>query len=153
MIEVLNNLDENTANSILEVQIPAYQVEAKIIEFDGIPALKDTIETIKTTKETFIGYKIEKELVGFLSYSKSNDEFQICRLVVHPNYFRRGIAKKIINYFIAQIVKNSKVIVSTGKKNLPAITLYKSFNFRIVKDIEVAPMIFITYLEKNGMMD
>lgn len=149
MIVILDNKDLKVAESILKVQIPAYKVEAELIKFDGIPQLKDNAETISSSNETFIGYKVNDELAAFLSYSEENFEFQICRLVVLPFYFKQGIAKKLVQYFLDEIAKNKKVIVSTGADNEPAINLYKSMGFSFVKKIEIVRGLFISFFERN----
>jgi len=148
MIKRLDNKDERIANLILNVQIPAYKVEAQIIGFDGIPQLKDTVETITSSTEIFIGYKENKELKAFLSYTESESQYQICRLVVHPKFFKQGIAKKLVNYFLNDIVDQKKIIVSTGADNLPAINLYKSSGFIFTKKIEVVPSLYIAFFER-----
>ncbi|PGL70576.1 GNAT family N-acetyltransferase [Bacillus sp. AFS055030] len=149
LIFKLDNKDKKMANSILNVQLPAYMVEAKLINFEGIPQLKDNVESIRESKEIFIGYVIENDLKGFLAYSEDENEYQICRLVVHPSYFKRGIASKLVDYFLNEIAKKKKIIVSTGSENLPAINLYKSFGFKFQKSIEVAPNFFISLFENK----
>ncbi|PEK98644.1 GNAT family N-acetyltransferase [Bacillus sp. AFS017336] len=147
MITKLNNKDIKIANLILNVQLPAYKVEAKLINFEGIPQLKDNAQSITDSNEIFIGYMDQNELMGFLAYSENEDEYQICRLVVHTNYFKQGIAKKLVGNFLNNIVKTKKVIVSTGSENYPAINLYKNFGFKFKSKIEVAPDFFITLFE------
>lgn len=150
MITQINHQDGHTAKQILDVQIPAYKVEAQIIGFDGIPQLKDTVETIETSTELFIGYIHENHLIAFLSYSKDETEYQICRLVVHPAFFKQGIARKLLKYFMSEIVvPHEKVIVSTGADNVPAINLYKSEGFAFLKNIEVAPNFYISLFERD----
>ncbi|MEH7399751.1 MULTISPECIES: GNAT family N-acetyltransferase [Bacillaceae] len=150
MIVKLDNKDRKMANSILNVQLPAYKVEAKLINFEGIPQLKDNVESIRDSKEIFIGYVIDNDLKGFLAYSEGNNEYQICRLVVHPICFKRGIARKLVHYFLNEIAKKKKVIVSTGSDNLPAINLYKTSGFKFHKEIEVAPNFYISLFENTS---
>ncbi len=135
MIKQINHQDRHTAKQILDVQIPAYKIEAQIIGIDGIPQLKDTVETIETSTEIFIGYIHENHLIAFLSYSKNENEYQICRLVVRPAHFKQGLARKLLKYFMNEIVSpHKKVIVSTGAENVPAINLYKSEGFSFLKN-------------------
>jgi ribosomal protein S18 acetylase RimI-like enzyme len=150
MIKQINHQDRHTAKQILDVQIPAYKIEAQIIGFDGIPQLKDTVETIETSTELFIGYIHENQLIAFLSYTKDENGYQICRLVVQPDFFKQGIARKLLKYFMNEIVRpHEKVIVSTGADNVPAINLYKSEGFAFLKNIEVAPNFYISLFERE----
>ncbi|MEK3979601.1 GNAT family N-acetyltransferase [Psychrobacillus sp. FSL K6-2836] len=150
MIQLINHKDEKVAESILSIQLPAYKVEADLIGFDGIPQLLDTIEDIKNSKELFFGKLDGSKLVGFLSYEDTEELIDICRLVVDPNYFRKGIASELIDYLLS--IKNSEknVVVSTGAKNVPAITLYERHNFKKVADIEIEPNFYITQLTYEG---
>ena len=154
MIKQINHQDRQTAKQILDVQIPAYKIEAQIIGFDGIPQLRDTVETIENSTELFIGYIHENQIIAFLSYSKDENEYQICRLVVQPAYFKQGIARKLLKYFVNEIViPHEKVIVSTGADNVPAINLYKSEGFAFLKNIEVAPNFYISLFERESKIN
>lgn len=150
MIQLINHEDEKVAERILSIQLPAYKVEADLIGFDGIPQLLDTVEDIKNSKELFLGKLEGSKLVAFLSYEDTEELIEICRLVVDPNHFRKGIASELLNYLLSVKVNDKKVIVSTGAKNVPAITLYERHNFMKVVDIEIEPNFFVTQLTYEG---
>lgn len=149
MIRELNNKHKETAEIILAVQLPAYQVEAEIMNFDGIPQLQDTVDSIIQSNEIFVGYLIEEALAGFISYTKDEGHVQICRLVVDSHHFRKGIAKRLLGYLIENVSKECETAVTTGAKNVPAKNLYKMYGFHEVRDIEVAPNVFITLLSNH----
>ena len=77
------------AREILAVQIPAYIKETEIIGFDGIPALQEKVKDIQASHERFAGYRKNGKLIGVISYEKNMHHLTICRLVVHPDGFRR----------------------------------------------------------------
>jgi len=142
----LNNNEE--VLKILKVQLAAYKVEAAIMGFDEIPPLYDTMDTLRVCGETFYGYFIEDTLVGIISYKIEEKMLDIYRIAVHPNFFRRGIANQLISY-IENINKDiCKLIVSTGRENKPAISLYFNNGFRKVEDYEVEEGIYLTAFEK-----
>lgn len=147
MIILLNQKDNETAEKILEVQLPAYQIEADLIGFDGIPQLIESAEDIAASNETFIGYVTEGEIRGVLSYEAAGGFLEICRLVIHPNYFRLGIASNLVSYLLKHNTEK-KMKVSTGSKNIPAKSLYRSFGFQEIEELEVASGIFITVFER-----
>lgn len=149
MIHNINARCPETAQDILRVQIPAYQIEAALIGFDGIPPLKDTVDSIQQSREAFVGYYLEEELAGFLSYELEENTCTICRMVVHPNHFRKGIAKALLAHFLDNVCPKPYIKVSTGAKNEPALHLYKQFDFKEVKHIEIAPDVYLTLLEKK----
>ncbi|MBW9234550.1 GNAT family N-acetyltransferase, partial [Leptospira santarosai] len=124
MINKLLNIDLQLAHNILAIQLPSYQIEADLIEFQGIPALSETVDDIMDSKEIFIGYYEDNQLLGVLSYEENEDFVDICRLVVSPASFRKGIGRQLVSYVVEEIRGSRDVIVSTGLKNTPAVTLY-----------------------------
>ncbi|ALC87290.1 hypothetical protein AM499_16820 [Bacillus sp. FJAT-22090] len=146
MIQILFHQEEKVAEEILEIQLLAYKIEAELIEFDGIPQLQDSIHDIIMSKEIFIGYYEEMQLTGFISFMNTDELIDICRLVVHPNFFRKGIASALLKHVLEIKKENQRVEVSTGAKNTPAIQLYERFGFNKINDIEIEPNFFITQL-------
>ena len=53
-------------------------------------------------------------------------------LVVDPKYFRQGIGRKLVQYVLDKY-EVELITVETGVDNLPAISLYKSFGFKEIK--------------------
>ena len=49
-------------------------------------------------------------------------------LTVDPDYFRKGIAKKLLNYALNEF-NLSEAMVETAVLNSPAISLYKKYGF------------------------
>ena len=153
LIIALDSRNKEIAKEILKIQIPAYKVEAELIQFSRIPQLFDTEESLANSKETFLGFVSEGTLgilQGVLAYCKNGNQIEICRLVVHPNYFKRGIATELLSFFLKDIVgEDEQVKVSTGAKNQPAKALYKKLGFTEVENREVAPGVWITVLHKT----
>ncbi|ABY44265.1 GNAT family N-acetyltransferase [Bacillus mycoides] len=137
------------ATSILQVQIPAYTVEAAYINSTAIPRLYDTVYDIQNCDETFYGYFSGNKLVGFISFIQEENLIDIHRLVVSPDFFKKGIATKLLLYIFNMFPPTMAYIVQTGKTNTPAITLYKKYDFIEVTDIELPDGIVITQLKKT----
>ncbi|MFD3260320.1 GNAT family N-acetyltransferase [Paenibacillus lentus] len=137
------------AKRMIDIQIPAYKVEAELIGFEGIPQLQDTAEKMMECREQFVGYMLDGELVAFISYEETDQEVEICRLVVHPYHFRKKIATILVEHIVETISQGRPIRVNTGALNFPAKGLYQMFGFRQVRDIEVAPGVFITELRRN----
>ncbi|MFY4774951.1 GNAT family N-acetyltransferase [Metabacillus sp. RGM 3146] len=149
MIMLLDITDCQTAETVLNVQIPSYHVEAGYIGSAEIPPLKDTAASLMNCGETFLGYFLEEELAGFLSYEVEGDEMIICRVAVHPSFFKKGIAQGLMLEAEKAERGINKWKVSTGTLNKPAINLYLKMGFVKTKDVMVQPDLWITCLEKQ----
>lgn len=144
MIKPLAHHQDEIARAIWAIQIPAYQIEAELIKFNEIPPLHESVRDIQKSDETFIGFW-DGGLKGFISYKREEELIDIHRLAVHPNFFRKGIANKLMAFLLSEF-PGFKFIVCTGKVNMPAKKLYASFGFVEQKDFEVAPGIWCTEL-------
>jgi GNAT superfamily N-acetyltransferase len=148
MIKNIDFQDSNLIKKLFELQRASYLIEAKLINFYEIPPLTETIEEFEKCAETFLGFFEGEELAGALSYEITDQVLTICRMVVHPTHFRKGIAQKLL----ASLEKNHSNIVirvSTGRENTPAKCLYLKSGFYLVEDIEVVPGLFISHFEKR----
>ncbi|MGD6842925.1 GNAT family N-acetyltransferase [Bacillus infantis] len=147
-IKHLNIKDRKTAEEVLSIQIPSYQAEAKLIGFDAIPQLLDTAESLMASSESFIGMSMEGRLAGILAYEEDENGVVVSRLTVHPSFFRRGIAKRLLAYLTCEFA-GRKMKVMTGKGNIPALQLYKRFGFKEKGELEPEPGVQLTILEKE----
>jgi ribosomal protein S18 acetylase RimI-like enzyme len=84
-----------------------------------------------------------------ISYQQIDTLIDICRLAVHPEFFRIGIADSLIDFVLNINSVTNKVIVSTGKENAPAVNLYLKKGFNKVRDIEISKGISITEFERT----
>ncbi|QAT36840.1 GNAT family N-acetyltransferase [Bacillus subtilis] len=103
MIEFIQHKEDTIAREILAVQIPAYIKETEIIGFDGIPALQEKVKDIQASHERFAGYRKNGKLIGVISYEKNMHHLTICRLVVHPDGFRKGIGRALLQFVIERL--------------------------------------------------
>jgi GNAT superfamily N-acetyltransferase len=134
---------------LFELQLASYRIEAELIQFFEIPPLKESFAEFQKCGETFIGYFERDELAGALSFTTDGDVLTICRMVVHPNHFRKGIAQKLLN-FLEENTRDFTIFkVSTGKDNTPATNLYLKNIYRLVCDLEVGPGFYISNFEKR----
>ncbi|WHY79607.1 GNAT family N-acetyltransferase [Neobacillus sp. WH10] len=149
MIKNLDLSNVGLVKELYELQRASYLVEAKLINFFEIPPLKETLEELTVCGESFLGYFEEENLAGAISYTIDDEVLTICRMVVHPNHFRKGIAQKLL-MTVEEINKENTVFnVSTGKENNPAKRLYLKNGYKFEGDLEVVPGLFISNFEKR----
>lgn len=149
LIRKIDITDVNLAKEVLNIQIPAYQVEAELIGFDKLPPLKDTIETLQQSGEKFYGYYIKEELSGVLSLKIENGVMDIHRLFVHPKHFRKGISQTLIDFVQSSEAGYNMITVATGTKNVPAVHFYHKNGFNKLKEIIVEEGLSISLFEKR----
>jgi ribosomal-protein-alanine N-acetyltransferase len=75
---------------------------------------------VVTVEQVIVGY-------GVVAVYNSIDESHILNLAVAPSWQRIGIGSKLIYYLIN--LCGNKIFLEVHKNNLPAINLYKKFNF------------------------
>jgi ribosomal protein S18 acetylase RimI-like enzyme len=148
-IEQLNLQDEDTARRILAIQHAAYAIEAELIGTTNIPPLNDTLATLQASDEAFYGCMIEDEIAGIVACTVEDGTLDICRMAVHPDYFRRGIARALLTFVQAAHPTVHRAIVSTGARNEPAKTLYVRDGFTHIEDREVEAGVWLSFFEKG----
>ncbi len=146
MVTWLDHKELKIAKEILAVQTAAYKVESKIIDYENIPPLKEDYLHIQSSEETFLGIYSTNRLAAVISYLKTADSIEICRLVVHPSLFGQGLATKLLLHLF---LKNANYItVCTAAKNTPALRLYNKLGFTIKQSFEVDKGLQLVKLER-----
>lgn len=128
---------------LLGVQREAYLVEAALIGTDGIPALRDTVESLTAAGLTWHGCRDPDGLLGAVATTATGGVVDIDRLVVVPSAFRRGVGTALVAHVLA--MADGPVTVSTGRANTPARALYERAGFVATGEAEVEPGLWITH--------
>ena len=140
------------AQSILAIQLQAYSAEALLLGIEHFPPLERVVEEIQGSHETFIGAYQREDLIGAASYGKSIDdrEIEVGSLVVDPKWHRRRVGTKLLEE-ILRMNKGFSVIVATGLKNSPAVSLYSKLGFvEYGREIKPRESIEIIRLRKSA---
>jgi len=132
MIERLNHRDINVASTIYSVFQLSYQVEAEILGAKDFPPLHRPIDAFVNSETQFFGYIRDSELAGVIEIEYLDNYVDINSLVVHPQFFRQGVGRKLVE-FVFQSFESPLFVVETGVDNEPATTLYKKLGFQEVK--------------------
>ncbi|MEI3597704.1 MULTISPECIES: GNAT family N-acetyltransferase [unclassified Oceanobacillus] len=149
MIKKIDITNPEVSKEVLNIQIPSYNVEAKIIDFYDIPPLKDTVQSLQQCGETFFGYYLNKELCGVISIKTDGRIIDIHRLMVHPKHFRKGIAEKLLNFIEVELEKFEAIVVSTGTQNAPAVAFYLKNGFLKTEEIQITEFLSLTTFKKQ----
>jgi ribosomal protein S18 acetylase RimI-like enzyme len=148
MIRPLDLSDTDLAERVQAMQQGAYAIEAALIDFWEIPPLVETLADLQASVEHFWGYFIGEELAGAIATEQISETVEVTRMMVHPRYFRQGIARQLLA-FVAATYPTARLTVSTGSRNTPAVRLYEGIGFVETERAEVAPGIWVTRFEKR----
>ncbi|MGW4689049.1 GNAT family N-acetyltransferase [Streptomyces sp. NPDC004244] len=135
-----------TAAAVHRIGRAAYAVEAELIGFDGIPALREGLAELRERPLHWLGAAGAEEgaqdgpLAGFVAWERQPDG-SVCvdRLCVDPAFFRQGVASLLLRALLARVPAERPVTVSTGAANAPAVALYERFGFVRGADFSPAP--------------
>ncbi|MEV4365949.1 GNAT family N-acetyltransferase [Nonomuraea sp. NPDC049637] len=136
-------IDISPDQRLLDLQRAAYAVEAALIGDDRIPPLHEPLSDLLAAPLTWVGAFDGDALLGAIAWEADATTLDINRLVVSPSAFRRGIGRLLVATALDRAAGRT-VLVSTGRDNIPARSLYEGYGFAWLNDIEVIPGLWIT---------
>lgn len=148
-IHLIDVSERTNASLVFHLQQLSYLEESKIIEYPNLPPLLESIDDLMTSKETFIGFYQDAQLLGVISCLVRHDTLEIGRLIVRPRFFRKGIAKELLKYIESFQTQIRILKVSTAQKNLPAIKLYQNQGYHQKNVEQLHDGLMIVHLEKD----
>jgi ribosomal protein S18 acetylase RimI-like enzyme len=150
MIELISHRDPVMARTIHRLQQISYAVESDLIDYPDpeFPPLQETAEDIQKEGEHFLGFWQNGKLVGVLSFAVGPQGVEIGRMIVHPGYFRRGIASRLLHAVEAWVSPGQTLIVSTAEKNTPAVKLYEKYGYQLRRRTTLPNGIVLVQLAK-----
>jgi ribosomal protein S18 acetylase RimI-like enzyme len=135
----LDLTDDATAREVHRIGRRAYAVEAELIGHRGIPALTETLDELRAAPLRWLGAVAAGGPVGFLAWTRtSGGELDVDRLCVDPGWFRRGVARGLLDHLL-RAEPAGDVLVSTGAANAPALALYRRAGFTVTGTVEPEP--------------
>ena len=133
MIKKLDNSNEEVANQIFTIFQNSYKIEAQLIGAVDFPPLSRSAKDIENSKTLFYGFSENECLAAIIELEIEDKHLGINSLTVAPNYFKKGIASKLISYVLEKIDFSEALlktaVVETAVENIPAINLYKKHGF------------------------
>jgi GNAT superfamily N-acetyltransferase len=148
-VRIVLGSDDAVAKRVLEIQHAAYAVEARLIGYDAIPPLHETVTELRSGPLIFLGVSCDRTLAGVLGYRRDADTVDIDRLAVDPMFFRRGLATRLLRELLARERDATTFTVSTGLGNEPAVGLHERFGLRVVGGTEQAPDAMLMVLRRG----
>ncbi len=87
------------------------------------------------SQNQFLGYFKDAELAGVVEIDRNDLEIHIQSLVVHPDFFRQGIGRQLMDH-VLKTFDTKRFTVETGVDNGPACALYLKLGFEEVEQYD-----------------
>lgn len=102
-------------------------------EFDDFWSLDMLKEELMCTSSFYIIAIFETNIVGFAGMNIVLDEAHLSNIVVKKHMRNLHIGEKLLSFLINEAQKTcTSLTLEVNEQNLPAIHLYKKFNFKIL---------------------
>ena len=139
------------AEAILALQRLAYQSEAAVYDDFTLRPLTETLEEIKSRfhDRKFLKAIEGEQIVGSVRAFQKDATCHVERLVVHPDYQRRGIGTALLNMIETCFPAASRFELFTGHKSESNIRLYERVGYRAVRQKRVNEKITLVVMEKT----
>ena len=77
-------------------------------------------------------YRIDNNIIGYLNFSIIYENAELNQIFVEENFRNKGLGSIIMSFFLNACNKCNSITLEVRTDNLPAINLYKKYNFKKV---------------------
>ena len=138
------------AEAILALQRLAYQSEAAIYDHFTLRPLTETLGDIRDRfhDRRFLKAIEDGQIVGSVRAFQNEAGCHVERLVVHPDYRRRGIGMALLKVIETCFPTARRFDLFTGHKSEGNIRLYDRVGYRAVRQEQVNEKVSLVFMEK-----
>jgi ribosomal protein S18 acetylase RimI-like enzyme len=124
-------VDANDLEEILALQRLAFQSEAQRYNDYTLPPLTQALEGIRDDFErmVFLKASVNGRVVGSVRAYAEGDTCHVGRLVVHPDFQRRGIGRQLMHEIERRFAHVQRFELFTGHASTPALRLYEGLGY------------------------
>jgi ribosomal protein S18 acetylase RimI-like enzyme len=139
------------SSDILALQRIAYQSEAELYGDWTIPPLTQTLSQIEAEFENkaFLKAMHSDYIVGSVRASLDGGSCFIGRLIVHPDYQRKGIGTKLILKIETNFSLAERFELFTGSQSSGNIRLYQRLGYRVFREEDLSSNVRLVFMEKR----
>lgn len=140
------------AEPILALQRLCYESEARLYDDWSIPPLTQTLAELQAEFASSVVLKasLAGRIVGSVRARAAGGCCQIGRLIVHPDFQRRGIGSQLMQEIERAFAAVDRFELFTGSRSEGNLRLYEALGYRRCLVREISPKLSFVYLEKYG---
>ncbi len=141
----------NDCEEIIELQRLAYQSEAKLYNDWSLPALTQTVDSLKQEVERDIVLKavINNKIIGSVRAKLIDGVCKIGRLIVDPDFQGHGIGSALLKHIENCYSNISTYELFTGSKSKANTRLYQRHGYTISHTQMLSESISLVFLIKQ----
>jgi ribosomal protein S18 acetylase RimI-like enzyme len=141
---------ERDAEEILELQKIAFQSEAARYNDWSIAPLTQSVDELRDelAHSTVLKMSHDGRIVGSVRGSVCDGVCSIRRLIVHPDYRRRGIGSRLMAAIESAFPEASRFELFTGSESEGNIRLYTRLGYAVSRTQSLSPSVTVVFLEK-----
>ena len=147
----ISRATRNDLPEILDLQYLAYQSEAELFGSNDIPPLKQTLDELTDEFNNGVILKLvaeENVIIGSVRANLKDGTAYIGKLMVHPNYRRKGLGSKLLKE-IENCFPKTRYELFTSTKSLDNIRLYQNNGYEIFDQKEINDELVFVYMQKQ----
>lgn len=139
------------ACEILALQKVAYQSEALLYDDWTIPPLIQTESQIEADFESKVFLKAvsNDRIIGSVRASLDRDTCLVGRLVVHPDFQRKGIGTRLLLETETFFSSAERFELFTGSRSIDNIRLYGRLGYQVCREQDLSPKVRLVFMEKR----
>jgi GNAT superfamily N-acetyltransferase len=115
------------------------------------PPLTETLPEIMSEFETKVFLKAvhAARIIGSVRDTLDSGTCQIGRLIVHPDYQRKGIGTLLMGRIETAFSRAERFELFTGIKSTNNIQLYQRLGYREYREEDLSPKVRLVFMEKR----
>ena len=137
--------------ALYDLQLLAFESEAEMIGSRDVPALMERREDHKKDFTNWITLKavdLTGGIIGAVRYRKSGDLIEVGRLMVHPDYRRKGLAQRLMAEVDKACPKETRELY-TCTKSWINIRMYEKIGYQPFEEVTEESGLSFVYMRKT----
>ena len=141
--------DKNDIHELYMLQLLAFETEAEMIGSRSVPALMETEEAFANDFKKWNTWKLvdKDQIIGAIRYKENDSLIDVGRLMVHPEYRRKGLAQWMLSE-IDRIYPQTTKELYTCTKSWINIRLYEHMGYKPYEEHAEPSGLSFVYMRK-----